>query len=226
MARLRQVVIDNFHELSKCYEGDVPWMYLDCKGLVTTGVGNLIDTPAEACKLPWVHASDMTPASQAEIAAEWHTVKAHQELAHQGYQVAKAYCRLRLTDPAIDALVRAKLQANWDFMCAHYSSFANAESWPAPAQLAASLMAWAVGAGFPAIFKNWAAQAAQSNWGTYVLDANNTPTGAYTGCAGTCHISEVGNPGVIPRNKAILALYLLANVQPPDAWDRLDMGAT
>ena len=206
---LRQVVQDVFYGISKQYEGEVPWMYLDCKGLVTTGVGNLIDPVAEACKLPFVHA-DGSPATQGEIVSEWLLVHSHKELAKQGYHVAKSYCNLHLTDGGIAALVQGKLLANWAFMTHTYPCFANAGSWPAAAQLAASLMAWAVGAGFPGIFKNWAAQAAQMNW-------NN--------CANTCEINAAGNPGVIPRNKAIKALFLLAAIQNPEDYNQLHVGA-
>ena len=205
---MRQVVIDIFAELSTQYEGRVAWMYLDCKGLVTTGIGNLIDSISEAAKLPWQHL-DGTPASRDEIAAEWKLVKAHQEMAHLGYVACKRLCGLRLTDAAIDALVDAKLLSNWAFMRKTYPCFAEAEQWPAAAQLAASLMAWAVGPGFPSIFKNWAVCAAKQDW---------------PGCAATSEISSKGNVGVIPRNKAVFALFHLANIQPPYEYDQLHVG--
>ena len=205
---MRQVVIDVFSEMSKGFEGRVPWMYLDCKGLVTTGVGNLIEPASEACKLPWLH-SDGTPASKDEIVAEWQLVKRHAEMAHLGYLACKRLCGLHLTEDAIDALVNEKLTANWRFMCATYACFKFAEQWCAPAQLAASLMAWAVGAGFPAIFKNWAVCAGKQDW---------------LGCAKTCEISSKGNVGVIPRNKAVVGLYQLAAIQPTADYDKLHIG--
>jgi hypothetical protein len=222
---LRSVVVENFREISKGYEGEVPWMYLDTHvpPLVTVAVGNLIDPVSEALKLPFVH-EDGTRASMGEIAAEWQTIKQHTELAHQGYLRAKAFCKLHLTDDAIDSLVREKLAANWTFMCGKYSCFANAASWPAAAQLAASLMAWAVGAGFPGIFKNWAVQAAQQNWGEQIVGADGKPTGKYTGCAGTCWINATNNPGVIPRNKANIGLFLLAGLQAPEDYNQLHIG--
>ncbi len=210
MTTLRQVVQDVFYDTSKQYEGEVPWMYLDCKGLVTTGVGNLINTTGEACKLPFVHA-DGSPATQGEIASEWMLVHSHQELAKQGFHAAKGFCRLHLTDEGIASLVHEKLLANWSFMCAKYPCFKDAASWPAAAQLAASLMAWAVGAGFPGIFKNWAVQAGQQNW-------NNCSKPEL------CYINAKGNPGVIPRNKAVEALFLLAAIQPQSDYDQLHVG--
>ena len=206
---LRPAVASIFQELSRQYEGEVPTMYLDCKGLVTVGVGNLVDPVSEACRLPFVRA-DGTPATQAEIAAEWRTLKCKPELARQGYRVAAAWCKLHLTEEGIGTLVQAKLAANWAFMVKTYPAFKNADQWPAAAQLAASLMAWAVGAGFPGIFKNWSACAAKADW---------------NGCAETSTINATGNPGVIPRNKAVAALFRLAAIQPLEDYDKLVVSA-
>jgi hypothetical protein len=180
-------------------------MYQDCKGLVTVGVGNLIDTVSEACKLPFVH-TDGTPATSAEIAAEWYTIKHTPGLDKQGYKAAARLCKLHLTAEGMTSLVQAKLASNWDFMCMRYPCFASADTWPASAQLAASLMAWAVGPGFPGIFKTWSTFAARADW---------------NGCAITCEINATGNPGVIPRNKAVKALFLLAVIQPASDYDKL-----
>src|SRR4029453_7562541 len=58
---------DGFLAFSRPLEGRVPWMYLDIKGLVTTGVGNLIDPVGLASKLPFVHKGDGSPASEVDI---------------------------------------------------------------------------------------------------------------------------------------------------------------
>src|SRR5207244_2818316 len=60
---------DGFLAFSRPLEGRVPWMYLDIKGLVKTGVGNLIDPVGLALKLPFVHKADGSPASEVEIRA-------------------------------------------------------------------------------------------------------------------------------------------------------------
>src|SRR5580704_1499007 len=51
-------VRDIFPNFSKQFEGRVGWMYLDVKGLVTIGVGNLIDPLPAAVGLPFVHRAD------------------------------------------------------------------------------------------------------------------------------------------------------------------------
>lgn len=202
---MRQVVIDRFYSWSRQFEGEVPWMYLDVKGLVTTGIGNLIDPVSQALQLPWLRA-DGSPATKAEVSKTWATVKAHTELARKGHLAARAYCPLRLAPEAIDALVRGKLALNWEFMKRQYPTFRRADSWPAKVQLATSGMAWAVGAGFPKIFKNWAACATLQDW---------------AGCAKTCAISTKGNPGIVPRNAAQKALFEQAAVEGPDKDDTL-----
>ena len=189
---MKQAVIDCFFDWSSKFEGYVTWMYLDCKGLVTTGVGNLINTVGEACALPFVHA-DGSPATQGEIASEWMLIHSTQDLAKRGYLQAHAYCKLHLTPEGVRALVQQKLASNWAWMSRNY--YPACESWPAAAQLAVSSMAWAVGAGFPKIFKNFSTFANKGDWAS---------------AAKCALINTTGNVGVIPRNKANVALLTYA----------------
>lgn len=189
---MRQVVIDRFFDWSTQFEGYVPWMYLDCKGLVTVGVGNLIDPVYAATPLPFVHA-DGTPATQGEISDEWHVIKGHQDLTKRGYKACQAYCKLRLTRDGVGLLVARKLAANWDWLKRNY--FQDADNWPAAAQLGVSSMAWAMGPGFPRTFKNFTVAARAGDW---------------TSASKMCAINASGNVGIIPRNKADTALFLYA----------------
>lgn len=196
---MKQAVIDNFYGWSKQFEGEVPWMYLDIKGLVTTGIGNLIDPAPTAIGLPWQEESGAL-AGAARIRSVWNAVKSHKECATRGYRYARQFCPLQLSSDAITQLVRGKLAANWAFMNKQYPKvFANSEQWPAKAQLATSGMAWAIGAGMPGIFKQWSMHAAAQDW---------------MGCSQTCSISTRGNPGIIPRNKAQIALFEAAATEP------------
>jgi hypothetical protein len=63
---VRRAVLDIWNDFNRPLEGRVPFMYLDVKGLVTTGLGNLIDSTGDAEQLAWQHA-DGTPASTDEI---------------------------------------------------------------------------------------------------------------------------------------------------------------
>ena len=65
-----------FPKFSEILEGNVTWMYLDVKGLVTTGKGNLIDPVGNALQLEFEYRS--TPGIIADAAAvkkEWNYIK-------------------------------------------------------------------------------------------------------------------------------------------------------
>ena len=203
---MKQSVVDSFYTWSKQFEGEIPWMYLDVKGLVTTGIGNLIDPCPQALVLPWQEPGGAL-AGAARIRSVWNAVKSHKECASKGYQYAQQFCPLRLSPDAISVLVQKKIAANWAFMIKQYPKvFGAAEQWPAKAQLATSGMAWAVGAGMPGIFKQWAQHAAAQDW---------------IGCSQTCSISTRNNPGIVPRNAAQRALFEAAATEPAEEHDRV-----
>jgi hypothetical protein len=159
-------------------------MYLDIKGLVTCGVGNLIDTPSEAAKLPWKWDRDGTRASDAEIRTAWHNLKLRQDLARRHVSHARALTGLHLDDADIDALVASKLESNDAFIAKWFPGWADI---PADAQLAVLSMAWAVGPAFNQKFPKFTNAALSGNW---------------EAAREHCTIREEGNPGVVPRNRA------------------------
>ena len=194
-------VRNGFLAFSKPLEGRVPWMYLDIKGLVTTGIGNLIDPVGLALKLPFVHGGDGSPASEDEIRAEWQRLKDDQSLAQKRYTVCEAITDLRLTDASIDELVLAKFDSNDRAL---RQAFSNWNDWPADAQLGAHSMAWA-GAGFPVKWPKFRAAAEARNWKAVATESN---------------IDETGNPGVKARNAANAQLFHNAEVVESSDLDR------
>ena len=127
----------------------VPWMYLDQKGLVTTGLGNLIDLgqKGDVYNQPWTHGVGGPLTSRDEIDAAWNLVKSRQDLAHLGGGNA-AFANLtdlRLSDDAIMQMVNSHLSA---FENTIRKDFPGYDSWPADAQLGMLSMAWAMGPGF------------------------------------------------------------------------------
>ncbi len=94
-----------FRAFNEPLEGSIPYMYLDIKGLVTVGVGNLIDPIELATLLPFCFKSRpgiATPgarASQAQIAAEWQQLKRDLSLAQKGFLAC---------DPVTDLVSRTK----------------------------------------------------------------------------------------------------------------------
>ena len=135
---------DYFITFSLPFEGRVNTLYLDSKGLVTTGIGNLCDPVGLGSGLPWRH-QDGTLATLGEYMAEWATVNAldgkdgKPDAAKEGWVVAARYCKLRLNDADIDALCRAKLDANeavlrkrvpnYDDHCADVHLFLHSWAW-------------------------------------------------------------------------------------------------
>jgi hypothetical protein len=185
---VKQSVRDAFMDFTVPLEGKVPWMYLDVKGLVTTGVGNLIDPVAYAVNLPWVRRSDMaTRAPRQEIVDEFNLIKSSAWLAKAGYRPAEKLCLLRLTDDGVRELVMRKFQQNYEHLKGRFPAI---DEWPADAQLATMSMAWACGPAFR--FQMLEAYLRSSN---------------FSGAAQECHINESGNPGLKPRNAANKRLY-------------------
>jgi GH24 family phage-related lysozyme (muramidase) len=195
-------VRSSFNGFTKTFEGRVAWMYLDIKGLVTTGVGNLIDPVNAALALPFVHKSDNTPATKDEIKSEWTTIKDNPDLAKKGYKACESITNLRLTDPSIDSLVDSKLTQNESGL---KKSFPDWDTWPADAQLGVLSMAWAMGSGFSAKWPTFTAAAKKGDWTT---------------AAANCKIDTTGNPGVAKRNDADVLLFKNAAAEVAKGLDK------
>lgn len=138
---MRDSVARAFFNFTIQFEGYTRWMYLDEKGLVTTAVGNLIDSPAAAGALPWKHA-DGTPADAGEVYAEWSGVKWRTDLAKRGGGAFEKITKLRLSEGDVRDLVAKKLNQNEAQLKKTFRTF---DTWPADAQLAIHSWAWAVG---------------------------------------------------------------------------------
>lgn len=173
---------EQYHAFSAPLEGRVATMYCDCLGLITTGVGNLINTLPQALALPWLLA-DGSKADQADVANDWH--KLHDNARYYAKYAWRVYAKLmlcHLSDAAIDDLCERQLASNEAIIKKRFPDF---DTYPADAQLAMHSMAWAVGAGFTVKFPNLARCIDRQDWEAAV---------------GACKIREEGNPGVVPRN--------------------------
>lgn len=187
---MRDSVRNTFVPFTISFEGAVPWMYVDVKGYVTTGFGNLIDPISSALGLPWLRNSDNAPASQSEIADEWNRVKGSGlEQAGGESNAAQNITTLHLDSDGINRLVQGKLDSNEAILSGRFSNW---DSWPADAQLAAHSMAWADGANFR--FPK-------------LVAAVNAMYPDFTTAADESHTDDMGNPGLKPRNKATFILW-------------------
>lgn len=177
-----KVSYEQYHAFSAPLEGRVPTMYCDCLGLITTGVGNLINTEWQAKALPWKLA-DGSMADTADVMADWQKLAAGRAYyAARKWTVYAKTMRCHLDDAAIDALCQKQLAANEATYRKRWPHF---DEFPADAQLAIHSMGWAVGAAFYQKFPNLSACIDRQDW---------------EGCVASCKIREDGNPGVVPRN--------------------------
>lgn len=131
-------------------EGIVTTMYADVLGLVSIGMGNLIDPIELAVTLPF-HLPGGIPATTAEIRRAWKAVKDDPNCRVRGWKYAAELplnnVRLYMAD--VEKLVEEKLRQNDRFLL---SRFPDWEARPADAQLAVHSMAWAMG---PAFFRKF-----------------------------------------------------------------------
>jgi GH24 family phage-related lysozyme (muramidase) len=142
---MHQSVIDKLPDFLRQYEGKVNFMYLDVKGLVTIGIGNLIDPVDQALKLEFGTKGGGSPVGSGEVIAEWNTVKARKDLVNQGSPAFNAITRLQLTDRGITTMVNSAAQAIETYITTNASAqkfYANFKNWPADAQLGFLGVAW------------------------------------------------------------------------------------
>lgn len=185
---MRQAVKDYFIKFSQPLEGVVYTMYQDSKGLVTTGMGNLIEPINLGWGYPWKR-KDGSLATQSEYIAEWNTINSIATLAHDGWVAASRYCKLHLDPEDVQAIVEAKLLSNEARIKTHVETY---DEMCSDGQLMLHSWAWAVGpdAGYGRMFK--------------LLNAK-----AYSAAANECDINpKVGT--IILRNAANRQLLINA----------------
>lgn len=206
-----------FLPFSEPLEARVHFMYLDVKGLVSTGVGNLLDAddaahfgthPAplpDIFTLDWFDKDSRAPAGREEIEAEYGSVK-FSGTSQAPLAQKEQFTRLRISDEAINTLVTAKLES-FESTLRERAPFANFDDVPADGQLGLLSMAWAMGPLFH--FPKFQDAAARGDWDTMARE---------------CRMTEAGNAGVIPRNVRNALLFTLAGwaaAPPPGDFSQL-----
>jgi hypothetical protein len=179
--------LTDWRVLNTPLEGRVNCMYLDKKGLVTCGVGNLIDPVELATRLQWRHGENGPLADAQTIRDVWLVTKRHGNPDRLWTTYARELSDLRLSEQTIDALVDDRLLANEAFLVANHVPFDEWREYPADAQMAILSIAWACGADYPKEWPNFWRAVRARDW--MLARAH-------------CTIREAGNPGVIPRNEA------------------------
>lgn len=150
---MHDIVRQSFASFLQPMEGKETCMYQDHLGLVTTGVGNKIDSPEQAWDLPrrhgvsWLHRHDRSvEASHAEVVAEWHRVKNDATL-RRDVNKARETAQLVLSEQGVFDLLQGVLR-DYESTLTRHGPFSRLDDWPADAQLSLFSMAWAMGPGF------------------------------------------------------------------------------
>jgi hypothetical protein len=142
---MHQSVIMALPDFLKQFEGKVNFMYLDVKGLVTIGIGNLIDPINMALKYEFSPKGGSGVASSGEVTAEWQTVKARKDLINAGSSAFNNITRLQLSDRGIKSMVLDGAAAIENYIKTNASArtfYGNFDNWPADAQLGFMGVAW------------------------------------------------------------------------------------
>lgn len=191
---MHQSVRDVWVAFNEPLEGIVNRLYADVLGLVTTGMGNLVDPMPAAMGLPWKLPNGQ-PASRDQIQASWLAVKLDPKCAKLGwkYAIGLPANSIRLDDSAVTALILGKLDSNDASMQARFDDW---ESRPADAQLAALSMAWAMGGAF---------------WLKFPRFTKHFIAGDYQAAAGECFISPAKGT-VVERNRRNHGLLMAASL--------------
>jgi hypothetical protein len=194
-----------WYAFTKGYEGAIPYMYLDTKGLVTVGIGNLIDPVATARLLPFQFKTHnklgQRPglfATHAQIEAEWNHLKNHPKRAvfmSKGHELCAPETNLELNPTNLASLFQSKSNSNEQYLRGVYPSFAK---WPADAQLAVMSMAWALG---PAFHKKWPKFHAACVKGDFDNAAGNCEIRHSR--RNTAHRTLLGNAACVARNPGL-----------------------
>lgn len=122
-------------------------MYPDKKGLVTTAIGVLLFTVADAQHLPWRYKDmPLRLATKEEIATEYGRMNGNMEVAKYSNSAKRRFAKLVLTQEDLDKLVNNKLR---QFEGIVQSRIPNFDALPADAQLGILAgIAWGVGPWF------------------------------------------------------------------------------
>lgn len=196
-------VAQAFRPLSGRLEGIFSTMYPDVLGLVTTGLGNLIDASANPAVAPWSPALMWTwrdrlthqPVGEPAVIAEWKRMKDNPDLMQAGPATKRAAATLYLDEGEVDRLFTWRLHADEQILAKRFPGW---EAFPADAQMAILLVAWAAGAGFRwpntvsnILARDWRAASANARSRKMNANRNDAITGHFLAAAA---VDEQGLP--------------------------------
>lgn len=155
---------------TKRFEGNIPYMYQDSAGNVTTGVGRLLATAATVLPLPYTHNNDGQPASDAEKQSEWTRINNA-----EGGHIASFYQQfttMSLAQSVIDSLATSDLENSQTQLRGQFASY---DSFPDTAK--AGLIDMAFNLGIDKLinaFPNFCAAVRARDWNTAAAQCHRT----------------------------------------------------
>jgi len=189
-------VSQTFVSFSEPLAGKVLWMHQDERGLVSIGIGNLVDPVELAVALPERGApyydkyDPAPPVTEAQIGAYWERGK-HDPVLMGNWRASEAVTRLRINEDSLTVLVGRQIAEYEDHMSGQVAEFANFPNWPADAQLGLLSMAWAMGPAF----------ASGGRWPKFRAACANED---WFGAAANCHMV---NDWLVKRNAVNRGLF-------------------
>ena len=168
------------------HEGCIHHMYLDTRGNVTIGVGQLVSSIDDAKQLPLVVRETQQPATTKQITAEFNLMQQQEQEQGKIAATYKAVTKLEMTHQGIDELLDQRID---EFTQGIKSKLNDFDSYPEPAQEALLDMAFNLGvAGLNRKFPTMMAAATRKDWQT---------------CAAECSRRGISDH----RNRATQALF-------------------
>lgn len=160
--------------LLTCGEGRTNWLYLDSKGNVTVGVGNMLPRVEDALALEWTR-RDGSLATPDDVRAAWRAVTALPSWAGRGGGTFAQLTTIRATDDSIARLIQRDVDTFEPVLRRYFDHYDDA---PSPAQEGLMRMAWALG---PAFAHDGAWPKFRAAWNA----------GQWAECAKECRIPEL-----------------------------------
>jgi GH24 family phage-related lysozyme (muramidase) len=131
---------DAIKQLIAPSEGSKSFMYLDTKGLVTVGIGNMLPSAAAACALAFVDRATQARASSAAIEADYQAVSQQSKAKVANFY--RQFTKLDLPDAEIDRLFAQRVAGFQNELRSKYAAY---DTFPDSAQLAMLDMAFNLG---------------------------------------------------------------------------------
>lgn len=156
-------------------EGLVRHMYLDTRGFVTVGVGQMLPDAESAKHLPFINVATLEPATPEEIESDYQSVKNQPP----GLRAAlyEAHTKLALPLPDIEALLRRRIE---EFEEGLREEFPDYDAYPEDAREGLFDMAYNLGlSGLVRKFPTFTAAAKRQDWATCARECHRQGIGEY-----------------------------------------------